>query len=141
MTSNRGAGAFLTLPALVVLLPFEPLAPALTFVGTELSWLEAAAGVALLILLWTSRHRTELLRAPPLPLVLLGTFVAVNALSAVLADEHPTLARRFVLRMVAAWVWLSSFGGLFILFIAQSIAAAIKRQRGRAPVKKRKSGR
>lgn len=105
MTSNRGAGAFLALPALVVLFPFEPLAPALTFVGTELSWLEAAAGVALLILLWTSRHRTELLRAPPLPLVLLGTFVAVNALSAVLADEHPTLARRFVLRMVAAWVF------------------------------------
>ena len=43
--------------------------------------------------------------------------------------------------MDAAWVWLSSFGGLFILFIAQSIAAAIKRQRGRAPVKRRRTGR
>jgi len=33
--------------------------------------------------------------------------------------------------MEAHWVWLSSFGGLFALFIAQSIAAAIKRQRNR----------
>ena len=31
----------------------------------------------------------------------------------------------------AHWVWASSFGGLFVLFIAQSIAAAIKRQRNR----------
>jgi hypothetical protein len=33
--------------------------------------------------------------------------------------------------MDAPWVWLSSFGGLFVLFIAQSVAAAIKRQRNR----------
>jgi hypothetical protein len=46
--------------------------------------------------------------------------------------------------MDAPWVWLSSFGGLFVLFVAQSIAAAIKRERGRAPVvvkgKKKKKG-
>ena len=33
--------------------------------------------------------------------------------------------------MDAHWIWASSFGGLFLLFIAQSIAAAIKRQRNR----------
>lgn len=33
--------------------------------------------------------------------------------------------------MDAHWVWLSSFGGLFVLFIVQSIAAAVKRQRNR----------
>ena len=43
--------------------------------------------------------------------------------------------------MDAAWVWLSSFGGLFVLFIAQSIIAAIKRQRGRAPAKRRTASR
>jgi len=37
--------------------------------------------------------------------------------------------------MDAPWVWLSSFGGLFVLFIAQSVAAAIQRQRDRSPAK------
>jgi hypothetical protein len=31
----------------------------------------------------------------------------------------------------APWVWASSFGGLFLLFIAQSIAAANQRRRSR----------
>src|SRR4051794_29189078 len=33
--------------------------------------------------------------------------------------------------MDAHWVWLSSFGGLFVLFIVQSIAAANRRRRNR----------
>ena len=33
--------------------------------------------------------------------------------------------------MDAPWVWLSSFGGLFALFVAQAIAAAARRHRGR----------
>jgi hypothetical protein len=33
--------------------------------------------------------------------------------------------------MDAGWVWLSSFGGLFILFIIQCIAAANQRRRNR----------
>lgn len=45
--------------------------------------------------------------------------------------------------MDAGWVWLSSFGGLFVLFVVQSVAAERKRQRGRSAVKKpkRKAGR
>jgi hypothetical protein len=43
--------------------------------------------------------------------------------------------------MDAGWVWLSSFGGLFVLFLVQSIVAAIKRQRGRAPAKRPRTGR
>lgn len=39
--------------------------------------------------------------------------------------------------MDAPWVWISSFGGLFVLFVVQSVAAAIKRQRGRAPAKEK----
>ncbi len=37
--------------------------------------------------------------------------------------------------MDAPWVWLSSFGGLFALFIAQWIAASNQRRRDRAPAK------
>jgi hypothetical protein len=33
--------------------------------------------------------------------------------------------------MDAPWVWASSFGGLFVLFIIQSIAAANRRHRNR----------
>jgi hypothetical protein len=33
--------------------------------------------------------------------------------------------------MDAPWVWLSSFGGLAVLFIVQSVAAAVKRRRNR----------
>jgi hypothetical protein len=33
--------------------------------------------------------------------------------------------------MDAPWVWLSSFGGLFALFVAQAIVAAIRRNRNR----------
>lgn len=35
--------------------------------------------------------------------------------------------------MDAPWVWASSFGGLFVLFVVQSIVAAIKRDRARGP--------
>ncbi len=40
--------------------------------------------------------------------------------------------------MDAPWVWISSFGGLFVLFVVQSIVAANakSRRRGR-PVKRR----
>jgi hypothetical protein len=31
----------------------------------------------------------------------------------------------------AGWVWLSSFGGLFALFVAQCVVAANRRGRGR----------
>jgi hypothetical protein len=34
--------------------------------------------------------------------------------------------------MEAPWVWISSFGGLFVLFIAQSVVAARERRRGRS---------
>lgn len=40
--------------------------------------------------------------------------------------------------MDAGWVWLSSFGGLFVLFVVQSIVAEHKRRRGRSPVAKSK---
>lgn len=33
--------------------------------------------------------------------------------------------------MDAPWVWISSYGGLVVLFIVQSVAAAVKRQRNR----------
>lgn len=33
--------------------------------------------------------------------------------------------------MDAHWVWISSYGGLAVLFVVQSVAAAIKRQRNR----------
>jgi hypothetical protein len=33
--------------------------------------------------------------------------------------------------MEAPWIWFSSFGGLFVLFIVQAVAAAVKRHRGR----------
>ena len=33
--------------------------------------------------------------------------------------------------MDAPWVWASSFGGLFVLFIAQALVAARQRHRGR----------
>jgi hypothetical protein len=33
--------------------------------------------------------------------------------------------------MEAPWIWASSFGGLFVLFIIQAVVAAIKRQRNR----------
>jgi hypothetical protein len=35
--------------------------------------------------------------------------------------------------MDAAWVWGSSFGGLFVLFVVQSVVAAVKRERSRGP--------
>lgn len=93
------------LPALIVLLPFEPLSPLVTFLGNELSLLDLATAIVLPTLLWASRHRTDLWRRPPPPLVLLGVFVAVNAVSAALTESHPTLARRFVLRMAASWLF------------------------------------
>lgn len=40
--------------------------------------------------------------------------------------------------MQAPWVWLSSFGGLFLLFVVQTVAAELKRQRSRRPPPKRK---
>jgi hypothetical protein len=33
--------------------------------------------------------------------------------------------------MDAPWVWISSLGGLFVLFVVQSIVAAVHRHRGR----------
>jgi hypothetical protein len=33
--------------------------------------------------------------------------------------------------MDAPWVWASSFGGLFVLFILQAVVASRKRHRGR----------
>jgi hypothetical protein len=35
--------------------------------------------------------------------------------------------------MDAGWVWISSFGGLFVLFIVQSAVAAKQRDRERSP--------
>ena len=35
--------------------------------------------------------------------------------------------------MDAGWVWISSFGGLFVLFIVQSVVAARRRDRERGP--------
>jgi hypothetical protein len=43
--------------------------------------------------------------------------------------------------MQAPWVWLSSFGGLFLLFVVQTVMAELKRQRGRRPPPKKKGKR
>ena len=39
--------------------------------------------------------------------------------------------------MDAPWVWLSSFGGLFLLFIAQTVLAERKRHQGRSAPKQK----
>ena len=39
--------------------------------------------------------------------------------------------------MEAPWVWLSSFGGLLLLFIAQCVVAERKRYQGRSGSKKK----
>lgn len=101
---GRGLVGGLALPALIVLLPFEPLSPRVTCLGAELSLLELAAALVLATLLGEVWKGKERLSPLPAPLVLLGLFVVVNALSAALAEAHPTLARRFVLKVAAAWL-------------------------------------
>jgi hypothetical protein len=96
----RGLGGR-CLPALVVLLPFEPRRPSLGLFGLTFTLLEAAAAVLGGALLWTVRGRLPaLLRRPPLPLAFLGLYAAAHVLSVVFAPAHRDLAAKFALRML-----------------------------------------
>ena len=109
LPEEQGGIAVLCLPALLILLPFEPRRPALSLLGMNLTVLEAAAGVAGIALLWTSRDRIgPLIRRPTLPLLFLALFAFAHLLSAALAPEHPDLAFKFALRMVV----MAGFAGL-----------------------------
>jgi hypothetical protein len=93
------------LSALLLVLPFEPRRPTLPVLGLELTLLEAVAGLAATALLFLERERTgAVLRRPPLPLVLLASYVAASALSAAVAPFNRVLAAKFVLRMAASAV-------------------------------------
>ena len=71
------------LSALLVVLPFEPRRPTLPVLGLELTLLEAVAAAATAALLFIGRERLgPILRRPPLPLALLGSYAAAGALSA-----------------------------------------------------------
>ena len=91
------------LSALLLVLPFEPRRPTLPVGGLELTLLEAVAAVCTAALLVLARQRLgAVLRHPPLPLALLGSYVAASALSAAVAPMNRVLAAKFVLRMAAS---------------------------------------
>jgi hypothetical protein len=91
----------LALPALVLLLPFEPRRPVLPLLGFQLTLLEASAAVLGAALLWSVRARVPaLLRRPPLPLAFLGLYAAAHVLSVAFAPAHRDLAAKFALRML-----------------------------------------
>ena len=99
MTSAPSRPAVI-LAALVCLLPFEPRHPTLELAGFQVTLLELAAGLALLVLGWTWRAGLlGLLRKPPLASSALLAFALLNLLSAVLAVDNPALAFKFALRM------------------------------------------
>ena len=92
--------ASLWLPALVLLLPFEPRRPTLHLFGLTFTLLEAAAAALGGALLWSVRRRAAaLLRRPPPPLAFLGLYAAAHVLSVVFAPAHRDLAAKFALRM------------------------------------------
>jgi hypothetical protein len=108
---------------LAALLPFEPRRPALSLLGTNLTLLEAAAGLTGVVLLWACRDRIVLLRRrPPVPVLFLGLFAAAHLLSAALAHDHRELAFKFALRMVV----MAGFAGL----VAIAPAGARRRSLG-----------
>jgi hypothetical protein len=91
------------LSALLLVLPFEPRRPTLPVLGLELTLVEAAAGIATVLLLYAQRDRLRgLLRSPPLPLAFLWSYVAAQLLSAAVAPMNRALALKFALRMTAA---------------------------------------
>lgn len=97
------------LAGLVCLLPFEPRQPTVPLFGFEVTVLEAAAGLAGLLLAWTGRARLlELARRPPAPLLFVTLFALAQVLAALLAPVHADLALKFALRMVvmAGYAWL-----------------------------------
>lgn len=101
--------AHLGLWALLALLPFEPRRPTLALLGFEVTFLEAVAGLVLVVLGVT--HRAELrerLRARPLALLCLTGYALVHAVSAALAEEHRELAWKFAARMavMAFFAWI-----------------------------------
>lgn len=96
--------AVAVLSALLLVLPFEPRQPA-PILGLHLTLLEAVAAAATAVLLYLGRERLgSILRRPPLPVALLGSYVAVSAFSAATAPMNRLLAAKFVLRMAAAAV-------------------------------------
>jgi hypothetical protein len=90
------------LAGLAAVLPFEPRSAALSLGGLTLTPLEALAGLATLGLAWSLAPRLRtLVRRPPLPLLCLAAYAAVQLLSALLAPAHMELALKFAARMVA----------------------------------------
>jgi hypothetical protein len=94
------------LSALLLVLPFEPRRPTLPVFRFEVTLLEAAAGIATVVLLYACRERLgDVLRRPPLPLAFLWSYVAAQFLSAAVAPMNRGLALKFALRMTAAAVF------------------------------------
>jgi hypothetical protein len=92
----------LWLAALLFALPFEP-RRTLPLGGLEVTWLEAIAAPCCLALLLLLRGEVKnLLRARPLPLLLVGAYAAAHVVSAAVAREHQIEAGKFALRMCVA---------------------------------------
>ncbi len=99
---SNGRASAIWLSGLVLLLPFEPRAPTLSLFGLTTTVLEAAAVVVVVALLWLERERlVGLARRPPAPLLWITAFAAAHVESALVADDHRSLALKFALRMAA----------------------------------------
>ncbi len=116
-SGRTSSPASLGLTLLLLCVPFEPRWPVLDVAGFEVTLLEGTAVAATLALLLASGRR--LLRAPPLPVLLLWAYAGVHLLSAAVAVTEPGPACVFALRMLAA----ASFASL----VAQTSSGARQR--------------